>query len=65
MTKMTELALNGDQSNGIYFTFKGYSFHITKDVEMNSKFTSDLYHIWCECKGMPVHVKMVVWWKFP
>ena len=57
MTKMTELALNGDQTNGIYFTFKGYNFHITKDSEYNSKFTSDLYHIWCECEEMPIYVK--------
>lgn len=49
-TKQTELTLNGDQTNGIYFAFKGYNFHITKDSEYNSKFISDLYHIWCECR---------------
>lgn len=49
-TEQTELTLNGDQTDGIYFTFKGYNFHITKDSEYNSKFISDLYHIWCECK---------------
>lgn len=49
-TEKAELALNGDQTNGIYFTFKGYNFHITKDSEYNSKFISDLYHIWCECR---------------
>lgn len=48
---MAELTLNGDQSKGIYFTFKGYNFHITKDSEYNSKFISDLYHIWCECES--------------
>ena len=53
----TELTLNGDQTNGIYFTFKSYSFHITKDVEMNSNLVSDLYHIWCECEEMPAHVR--------
>lgn len=47
---MTELTLNGDQTSGIYFMFKGYNFHITKDSEYNSKFISDLYHIWCECR---------------
>ena len=56
MTK-TELALNGDQTKGIYFMFGCYKFHITKDVEMNSNLISDLYHIWCECEGMPIHVK--------
>ena len=55
----TELTLNGDQTNGIYFTFKSYSFHITKDVEMNSNLISDLYHIWCECEEMPVHVRLL------
>lgn len=50
-TKQAELTLNGDQTNGIYFTFKGYNFHITKDSEYNSEFISDLYHIWCECKA--------------
>lgn len=49
-TEQTKLTLNGDQTNGIYFTFKGYNFHITKDSEYNSKFISDLYHIWCECR---------------
>lgn len=49
-TKQMELTLNGDQTNGIYFMFKGYNFHITKDSEFNSKFVSDLYHIWCECR---------------
>ena len=69
MTKeevVQELTLNGDQTNGIYFTFKGYSFHITKDSEYNSKFISDLYHIWCECKAfngeeMPMSHTYVKW----
>ena len=66
MTKMTELALNGDQTDGIYFTFKSYNFHITKDSEYNSKFISDLYHIWCECRvfngeEMPISLTYVTW----
>lgn len=48
-TKQTKLALNGDCKNGIYFTFHGANFHITKDVEMNSNHMSDTYHIWCTC----------------
>lgn len=48
--EQTELTLNGDQTNGIYFKFQGYNFHITKDSEYNNKLTSDLYHVWCECK---------------
>ena len=64
--EQTELTLNGDQTNGIYFTFKGYNFHITKDSEYNSKFISDLYHIWCECKAfngeeMPLSLTYVKW----
>lgn len=46
----TKLTLYGDQTNGIYFMFNCYKFHITKDSEYNSKFISDLYHIWCECR---------------
>lgn len=65
-TKQTELALNGDQTNGIYFTFKGYNFHITKDSEYNSKFIYDLCHIWCECRvfngeEMPISHTYVTW----
>lgn len=65
-TEHTELALNGDQTDGIYFTFKGYNFHITKDSEYNSKFISDLYHIWCECRvfngeEMPISHTYVTW----
>ena len=56
-TEHTKVTLYGDQTKGIYFTFKGYNFHITKDSEYNSKFTSDLYHIWCECEEMPIYVK--------
>lgn len=48
-TKQAELALNGDCKEGIYFTFQGANFHITKDVEMNSNHISDMYHIWCIC----------------
>ena len=48
--EQTELTLNGDQTNGIYFKFQGYNFRITKDSEYNSKRHSDLYHVWCECK---------------
>ena len=60
-TKQTELTLNGDQTNGIYFAFKGYNFHITKDSEYNSKLISDMYHIWCDCRSfngeeMPTYV---------
>lgn len=50
-TEQTSLTLNGDQTKGIYFMFNGYNFHISKDSEYNSKFISDLYHIWCECRG--------------
>ena len=65
-TEQTELTLNGDQTKGIYFTFKGYNFHITKDSEYNSKFISDLYHIWCECRvfngeEMPISHTYVTW----
>lgn len=49
-TEQTRLTLYGDQTKGIYFMFNCYRFHITKDSEYNSKFISDLYHIWCECK---------------
>lgn len=60
-TKQAELTLNGDQTNGIYFAFKGYNFHITKDSEYNSKLISDMYHIWCDCRSfngeeMPTYV---------
>lgn len=60
-TKQTELTLNGDQTKGIYFMFKGYNFHITKDSEYNSKLITDLYHIWCDCRSfngeeMPTYV---------
>lgn len=62
----TELTINGDQTKGIYFTFKGYNFHITKDSEYNNKFISDLYHIWCECRvfngeEMPISHTYVTW----
>lgn len=65
-TEHTKLTLNGDQTNGIYFMFKGYNFHITKDSEYNSKFSSDLYHIWCECvsfdgEEMPMSHVYVNW----
>lgn len=65
-TEHTKLTLYGDQTNGIYFTFKGYNFHITKDSEYNSKFISDLYHIWCECRvfngeEMPISLTYVTW----
>ena len=65
-TEHTKLTLCGDQTEGIYFTFKGYNFHITKDSEYNSKFISDLYHIWCECRvfngeEMPISHVYVTW----
>lgn len=47
--KQIELTLNGDQTNGIYFTFKGYNFRITKDSEFNSKYHPNMYHIWFTC----------------
>ena len=47
MTKMTELALYGDQTKGIYFTFQCYKFHITKDTEFNAIYTTNMYHLWC------------------
>lgn len=64
--EQTELTLNGDQIEGIYFKFQGYNFHITKDSEYNSKYHSDLYHIWCECKffngeEMPMSHTYVNW----
>lgn len=66
ITEKCELTLNGDQVEGIYFTFQGYNFHITKDSEYNSKYHSDLYHIWCECKffdgeEMPMSHTYVNW----
>ena len=48
--KQIKLTLSGDQTTGIYFTFKGYNFHITKDSEYNSKLISNIYHIWCVCR---------------
>lgn len=48
-TEKAELTLNGDCKDGIYFTFQGYNFHITKDVEMNSNHISNMYHIWYIC----------------
>ena len=65
-TEQTKLTLSDDQTTGIYFTFKGYNFHITKDSEYNSKFISDIYHIWCVCrvfngKEMPAFHTYVTW----
>ena len=60
--EQTELTLNGDQTNGVYFTFKGYNFHITKDAEFNAVYTTDIYHIWYLCdsfknvEGLVKHV---------
>ena len=60
--EQTELTLNGDQTTGIYFTFKGYNFHITKDAEFNAVYTTDIYHLWCLCdsfknvEGLVKHV---------
>ena len=48
-TEQTELTLNGDQRNGIYFNIQSITFHVTKDVEFNSNNDPDLYHIWCLC----------------
>ena len=65
-TEHTKLTLYGDQTKGIYFTFRNYNFHITKDSEYNNKLTSDLYHIWCESKVLdgkeiPMSHTYVVW----
>ena len=48
-TEHTKLTLYGDQTTGIYFTFQGYKFHITKDTEFNAIYTTNMYHLWCEC----------------